>query len=452
MRVCVIGTGYVGLTTGVCLAARGHDVTALEVRDDLIERLNRGEPQIHEQGLSELLARQVTEGRFRARRVSESEIVGNEIVMLAVGTPTTDGRIDLCHVGEASRMIGRALRGNRHQPSIVVKSTVVPGTTDTFVRRHIELESGRKLGEFGLGMNPEFLREGQAVDDFMSPDRLVLGHEDAPTLARLEELYTPWTCERVRVNTRTAEFIKYANNCLLATQISAVNELANIAASIGGIDIMDVMVGVHLDERWNPVDEHGRRVQPEILTYLVPGCGFGGSCFPKDVQALRTAAVEHGVPPTLLDAVLEINARQPSQICVLLRNALGSLAGRRVLVLGLAFKPGTDDVRESTSLSIARELAAAGAAVVAHDPVAETNARAALSGVSIRYVADWEVGISEVDAIVVSTKWPEYERLLESPLHERLAGKVIVDARRMFSPTAFPEATYLAIGRGMPRG
>jgi UDPglucose 6-dehydrogenase/GDP-mannose 6-dehydrogenase len=445
MRICVVGTGYVGLTTGVCLAARGHDVTALDIRDDVIERLNRGEPHIHERDLSELLARTVAEGRFRARRVSEAHLAGCDVVMLAVGTPTVAGRIELGQIAEASGFVGRFLRDSDSRPSVVVKSTVVPGTTDTFVRKHIEAESGKALGAFGLGMNPEFLREGEAIEDFMNPDRVVMGHEDAVTLERLEELYAPWECDRVRVNTRTAEFIKYANNALLAMQISAVNELANIAAGLGGIDIMDVMEGVHLDRRWNPVVD-GARIAPQILTYLIPGCGFGGSCFPKDVQALRAIAREAGAPSSVLDAVLDVNARQPAQVCLLLERALGTLAGRRVLVLGLAFKPGTDDVRESTSLAVIRELCSAGAIVTAHDPIARNSARDALGGTPVQYIDAWESAVADAEVVIIATKWAEYSKLADSPLREALGGKTVVDPRRMFGPKVFPGVSYLAIG------
>jgi UDPglucose 6-dehydrogenase/GDP-mannose 6-dehydrogenase len=450
MRLSIVGTGYVGLTTGVCLAARGHDVTALDVRGDIVDRLNGGEPHIHERDLGELLRRAIAEGRFRARRVEEADLAGSEIVMIAVGTPTVDGRIDLGQIADASRFIGRWLRHAEGDLSVVVKSTVVPGTTDTFVRRHLEAESGKGLGVFGLGMNPEFLREGDAVVDFMEPDRVVLGHEDPRTLARLEELYTPWHCERVRVNTRTAELIKYANNALLATQISAVNELANIAAAIGGIDVMDVMAGVHLDRRWNPVVA-GARVDPQILTYLVPGCGFGGSCFPKDLHALRATARDVGADAAMLDAVIAVNARQPSQVSVLLERHLGSLRDRRVLVLGLAFKPGTDDVRESTSLTVIRDLLARGAKVSAHDPVAEGNARAALHDVAVEYVERWDAAVPGAEVIVVATKWPDYARLAEPPLRQALAGKVIVDPRRFLSPAALGACDYLAIGRSPDR-
>jgi len=240
--------------------------------------------------------------------------------------------------------------------------------------------------------------------------------------------------------------IKYANNCLLATQISAVNEIANLASALGGVDVMDVMRGVHLDKRWNPILPDGARAQPQILTYLIPGCGFGGSCFPKDVQALRSQGESVGLPMALLNAVLAINEAQPGQIGSLLRRQLGDIAGRRVLVLGLAFKPDTDDVRESPSRQVMADLLDGGAAVVAHDPVAAGNARRAWPELAAVYVTAWAPEIVAADAIVVLTRWPEYRDLLKPALAEAIRGKVIVDARRFFQPAELAASIYLAIG------
>jgi UDPglucose 6-dehydrogenase len=293
-------------------------------------------------------------------------------------------------------------------------------------------------------MNPEFLREGEAIEDFMQPDRIVLGYEDEGTLRALEELYAPWDVEKIRVNTRSAEMIKYANNALLATQISAINEIANVAAALGGIDVMDVVRGVHADKRWNPIIPSGR-VSPAILTYLVPGCGFGGSCFPKDVQALRSQGMQAGVPMRMLNAVLDVNDAQPNQVTEILERELGSLAGRSVLVLGLAFKPGTDDVRESTSLKVIRTLGSQGARVMASDPVAIEHSRNALKdlGGAVSFVADWRHAVEAAEIIIVATSWPEYRELATM----RLEDKVVFDARRMFDPTALACRRYLAIGR-----
>ena len=451
MKLAVVGTGYVGLVSGVCLAAKGHDVTCVDLNPEIVERLNRAEPTIHERGLPELLAKVHGAGNFRATTEIAQALDGAETVILAVGTPSENGVIDLKYIRAASAEIGSILRDSDDYLSVIVKSTVVPGTTDTVVREEIENASGKRLGEgFGLGMNPEFLREGEAIEDFMEPDRIVFGHEDETTLRHLRDLYAPWDVDKLEVNTRTAELIKYANNCLLATQISAVNEIANLAAAVGGIDVMDVMAGVHLDKRWNPILEAGSntgRANPKILTYLIPGCGFGGSCFPKDVQALRSQGETVGLKMDMLNAVLSVNEAQPAQVRNILEMELGSLSGKRVLLLGLAFKPETDDVRESASLSIAADLLDAGAAITAHDPIATENFIRAFGDRSgdIAFTDDWRAEMAQAEVVVLATRWSDYAELAQRADETQ----TVFDARRMLSPGAV-KGSYLTIGRRMP--
>jgi UDPglucose 6-dehydrogenase len=443
VRVSIIGCGYVGLVSGVCLAARGHDVICVDVDELVVEKLNRGLPHIFEQDLDNLLRMGVAERRFAATTELASALGCADIVIIAVGTPSDRGAIDLKFIRQVARKIGGYLKTSPKFLPIVVKSTVVPGTTDTLLRSEIEATSGKLLGEFGLGMNPEFLREGEAVADFMEPDRIVMGHEDEKTLAALEELYRPWTCDKLRVNARTAELIKYANNAILATQISAINEIANLAAALGNIDIMDVVKSIQCDRRWSPITDQGR-VSPSILTYLVPGCGFGGSCFPKDLQALRAQGREHGLPMDVLDAVLKVNDAQPQQIVdILVREGIPLKA--TYLLLGLAFKPGTDDVRESASIKIALALLAGGADLIAHDPVAMGNFKRYLHdhAANVRFVSDWRSQIDGTDVVIIATKWPEYEALCSMDL----TGKVVFDARRLLDPQAIKGARYLSIGR-----
>jgi UDPglucose 6-dehydrogenase/GDP-mannose 6-dehydrogenase len=444
LRVAIIGCGYVGLVSAVCLAAKGHEVTSVDGNSQVVRRVSAGEPHIYERGLPELLSDVLASGNFRITDDLESAIADADGVIVAVGTPTEHGRIDLRHIERAVGDIGRIFSKLGRFLPVIVKSTVLPGVTDTFVRGILESTTGRKLGAFGLGMNPEFLREGDAISDFMEPDRIVLGHEDASTRAFLTDLYAPWDCDKLYVNTRTAELIKYANNALLATQISAINEIANLAAAVGGIDVMDVVRGVHLDKRWNPIHE-GRRIEPPILTYLVPGCGFGGSCFPKDVQALRALGESVGSPMPVLDAVLAVNEVQPLQVLSVLKHEVSDLAGQIVLVLGLTFKPETDDVRESPSLKIVGELVAEGARVQAHDPKGTDNFRVALGvpASKVEFVDDWRKHLSNAAIVVVVTRWDEYLELAVSDL----AGKVVFDARRLLSAAELKGARYLSIGR-----
>lgn len=444
MKVSIIGTGYVGLVSGVCLASKGHDVVCVDINPAIVDRLNAGAPTIHEKGLPDLLTQVLASGRFRATTSLSQALDHCELVIIAVGTPSENGAIDLQYVRTVAREIGSYIKAHERHLSVVVKSTVVPGTTDTVVMHELENASGKALGEFGLGMNPEFLREGEAVEDFTDPDRIVLGYEDARTRDLLDMLYAPWTVDKVYVNTRTAELIKYANNALLATQISAINEIANLAAAVGGIDVMDVVRGVHLDKRWNPILPSGR-AQPQILSYLVPGCGFGGSCFPKDVQAIRTQGESLGLPMQMMNAVLEVNNVQPGQVTDILRREAGELAGRHVLVLGLAFKVGTDDVREAASLKIVATLLDANARVSAHDPIASEGFAQALGSTAaqVQFVHDWQPAVDQAEIIILATRWPDYEPLIR---HD-LSGKLLFDARRMFSPEQAAGARYLSIGR-----
>jgi len=450
MKVNVIGTGYVGLVTGVCLAFKGHQVNCYDIEKSTINSINKGIPHIKEAGLEPLLKEVLENGTFIAKHISEGKTTDCDIVLIAVGTPSEEGKIDLSFIESVSNTIAMSIRDQERFVSIVVKSTVLPGTVDTFIRNIIEQVSGKKLGSFGLGMNPEFLREGIAVEDFLNPDRIVLGYDDKETLTRLNQLYEPFKCDKILVNTRTAEMIKYANNCLLATQISAVNELANISSAIKNIDIMEVVKGVHSDKRWNPINSEGDRVFPEILTYLIPGCGFGGSCLPKDLKALQSQSKDYGVEPRVLEAVIKTNEQQPSQVTKLLGESLVNLKDKSILVLGLAFKPGTEDIRESVSINIIQDLLKQNCSVYAHDPLAMENTKREFENQKgIQFIEDWENSIEEVDAVVIATRWEEYRNLSSSEVKQKMKNKILLDARRLFSDADFPESKYLTIGRSL---
>jgi len=443
MKIVIVGTGYVGLISGVCLAKIGHNVVCVDSNKDIVASLNRAVPTIHEKGLPALLKEVIDSGNFSCTNDMETALCDSEVVIIAVGTPSNNGEIDLSYVLTAVRQIGAFIKASNKYLSVIVKSTVLPGTTDTLVRNELELSSGKKFPEFGLGMNPEFLREGDAVSDFMFPDRIVLGADDDKSLNILKQIYSPWSVDLISCNTRTAEMTKYANNCMLATQISAVNELANYAAKAGGIDISKVFSGVHMDKRWNPILPDGR-CNPEILDYLLPGCGFGGSCFPKDVQALRAQGNSLGLNMSVLDAVLDVNERQPSQVKSILLDKFGSLRGKRILLLGLSFKPGTDDVRESASLKIASDLLTQDAIVFAHDPIATENFKKSLGDLAenIDFIDDWISYIDKSEIILVATNWDEYKKISTIGVSE----KVIFDTRRLLDRDWINCKEYLSIG------
>jgi len=447
VRVAVIGSGYVGLVTGACLAGLGHDVTCVDVDPEKVRRINAAEPPIHEAGLPELLARTV--GRsLRATTDLAAAVRDAELTMIAVGTPFDGTAIDLTAVREAARRIGEALRDADGYHVVVVKSTVVPGTTEDVVRPILEAASGRRAGaDFGVGMNPEFLREGSAVEDFLAPDRLVLGGIDERSRDAMATLYAGFAgVDVVRTTPRTAEMIKYASNSLLATMISFANEIGNVCAATEGVDVVEVMRGVLLDRRQSPILADGTRVVPGATTYLQAGCGFGGSCFPKDVRALIAYAASAGAATPLLEAVMEVNREQPHRVVAMLRRHFPSLRGVRVAVLGLAFKPGTDDVRESPAIPVVRALVAEGAAVRAYDPIATQAAARVLADAPVALCDDLGAAIDDAQAIVLLTSWDEF-RALPGRLYRREPQPVVVDGRRLLARDSV--SRYEGIGLGI---
>ena len=444
MKIAVIGTGYVGLVSGACLAAKGNHVTCVDMNPEVVEKLNRGEPHIFENGLKDLLTDIIAKGAFKASTDIRSAMETHDLFIVAVGTPSEDGRIDLGQIESVARTLGAYIRETDRYLSVVIKSTVVPSTTDTFVRQVIERESGKAFGSFGLGMNPEFLREGEAVTDFMHPDRIVIGAEDETTRQRLFEIYKGWDCDKLSVNTRTAEMIKYVNNTVLASLISLNNEMANLATIMGGIDYMDVVKGVSFDKRWSVLSEDGKRVIPGIIEYMKPGVGFGGSCFPKDVQAIRTQGMVHGLPMTMTNSLLAVNDEQVQRIMDIVTRRLGGLSGRKTLLLGMAFKPGTDDIRDSSSLRILNYLKRNAAPTSFHDPIVEHQER--YEGQDASSTDDWKSKVDEAELIIVGTNWPEYRDLLKMEEDGRLKGKFVFDSKRLFRKGEFTQATYFTVG------
>ena len=444
MKVAVIGAGFVGVVTGACLAEKGHTVVCVDVDPDKVDMINNAQPPIYEAGLESLLKGNAGD-RLRASTDLRSAVLESDISMIAVGTPNEGSAIDLRFIEEVSREVGAAIADHSGYPTVVVKSTVVPGTTDDVVLPILEDASGKRAGpDFRLGMNPEFLRQGSAVADFMDPDRIVLGGIDDRSVETMADLYAVFEgTDVVRTTPRTAEMIKYAANSLLATMISYSNEIANLCAAIGDVDAIEVLEGVRLDRRMTPIQFDGVRVVPGLMDYLYPGCGFGGSCFPKDVQALISFGEKAGPGMPLLDAVIGINDRQPGQVVSLLETHLGALDGSQITVLGLAFKPGTDDMRESPAIPIIRNLVAQGAIVRAHDPVARVTAERVLSAEGIDYADDVASAVAGAEAVVVLTPWADYDDLPQL-IAAMPAQPLVVDGRRAFEKSDF--ARYAGIG------
>ena len=444
IRISVVGTGYVGLVSGACFAEIGHDCTCVDIDATKVERINRGESPIHENGLEPILRRHVGK-RLRATTDLSAAVRDSEITLIAVGTPFDGERIDLTYVRDAARGIGAALRRKSGYHVVVVKSTVVPGTTDEVVLPELERASGKRAGaDFGVGMNPEFLTEGVAVDDFMRPDRIVLGGIDQRSVDAQRQVYALFEQTPVlTTNNKTAEMIKYASNCVLATMISFSNEIANLCSVLGGVDVTDVMRGVHLARYFTTTLEDGRRLNAPITSFLWAGCGYGGSCLPKDTKALAAHGAAHGAVMPLLDSVVAINQAQPAQMMSLLNRHFTSLKGVRVALLGLAFKEDTDDMRESPAIPLARMLIERGAHVIGYDPVARASARAALPA-AVELAPSLEAALSDVDAALLVTRWSEFQRVPDL-LREHPKAPVLVDGRRMLDPLS--NSRYEGIGR-----
>ncbi len=442
MRISVIGTGYVGLVSGTCLAAKGHEVTCVDISQQRVDDINAKIPPIHEDGLPELLD-EVVGVRLNATTELTAAVHGSDVSLIAVGTPYKGDQIDLQYIRAAATQIGEALATKDGYHVVLVKSTVVPGTTEDVVLPALEAASGKQAGaDFGVGMNPEFLREGAAIPDFMHPDRIVLGGIDERTLDVLEQMYAVFPdADKVRTNPKTAEMIKYTANSLLATLISFANEVGNMSTEMGDIDVLDVMEGVHLDHRFNPIVD-GERANPGFLTYLMAGCGFGGSCFPKDVKALIAHGRQHGYAPEVVDAAMRVNEAQPTRMIELLQRQIPNVQGAAVTVLGAAFKPNTDDVRESPTLAIVPLLLAAGAVVTVHDPLAEAleNIEGELGG-DVTYSGDLESALRDADAVMLVTSWPDYSDLASMIDTDAM---VVIDGRRVLDKAAF--ARYEGIG------
>ncbi len=444
MKISIVGTGYVGLVSGVCLAGRGHDIICVDVDAAKVASINSGRAPIHEPGLPELLKRNMGK-RLRATTNLIEAVQGSSMTMIAVGTPAVGGRISLEYVERAAGEIGSALKDRRDYHVVVVKSTVIPGTTDGAVRRAVEGASGKQAGAgFGLGMNPEFLTEGTAVADFMNPDRLVLGGIDSRTQDALESLYAAFdsAVPRIRTNNSTAEMIKYASNSVLATLISFSNEIGRLCAAVGNVDVADVMRGVHASTYLTTRRDGAPPVKAGIAGFLEAGCGFGGSCLPKDVTALVAQGGDFGLEMPLLRSVLEINRTQPAELFRLATKRFTDLRGRRVAVLGLAFKPDTDDVRESPAFPVLKLFREAGARLTAYDPVARPADHEALQGVTI--AASLLDAVADAEIVVLVTRWKEFDGLA-AILNSRKLAPLVIDGRRTLQPGDF--SAYEGIGR-----
>jgi UDPglucose 6-dehydrogenase len=449
VKIAVIGTGYVGLVTGACLAEIGHHITCVDQQASRVDAVNNGRVPFHEAGLEDLLKAGLKAERLLATGDLAGAVAKADVIMIVVGTPFGGAEIDLSQVTTAATAIGRAMRDATQYQVVVVKSTVVPGTTEGPVRFHVEQGLGQGLPAFGLCMNPEFLREGTAVEDFRQSDRIVLGCVDQRTETVMREMYRGLTSPVLVTNPRNAEMIKYTANSLLATLVSFSNEIAALCESTPGLDVDQVMDGVHLDRRLTFRDGT-KRTPCEMTAFLRAGNGFGGSCLPKDVNALRAFAKQNKVTTPLLDSVMTVNDTRSEQVVAMLARIIGPLAGRTIAVLGLAFKAGTDDLRDSPALALVQCLLAADAKLRAYDSVAGAAARLVL-GTKVEIVETIDAAVQSADAVVVATAWPEFRGLDWKAVTAAMTAPVIIDARNGLRGVAMPDGVrYHPIGVAPP--
>jgi UDPglucose 6-dehydrogenase len=405
MKISIIGTGYVGLVTGACFAKLGHTIVCVDIDPEKVHKINTSVSPIYEEGLDQLLV--THKDKITATTEYKTALMTTDVTFICVGTPSMkDGSLDVSYLKEATKQIAAVLKNKNHWHLVVVKSTVLPGTTHTIVFPLLEQYSGKKVGpDIGLAMNPEFLKEGVAIKDFLEPDRIILGSFDEKSRATLRELYKDFSCPIVETSLSAAEMIKYASNTFLATKISFINEIGNLCKKIG-INTYDVATGMGFDKRI------GR-------PFLDSGIGWGGSCFPKDVDALIAWAKEQKEPVRIVEATKAVNADQPLRLIDILKKHLPKLKGKTIGILGLAFKPDTDDIRESRAIPIVKELLRNGVHVKAYDPQAMSNFKVLYPTI------DYCSSASEVlsaDAVLITTKWNEFTTL-------DYQGKIVIDGR-----------------------
>lgn len=441
MNLCIVGTGYVGLVSAACFAEMGNMVVCVDVNSEIVQRLDAGLVHIFEPGLEDIVRRNHAEGRLVFTTSLPQGLERAEIVFICVGTPAReDGSCDLGHVDAVAEEIGRTIT----QPVIVVdKSTVPVGTADR-VRLSILKSLRERDCKFDVEVvsNPEFLKEGDAVNDFMKPDRVVIGTESEEAAETMRALYAPFARSREKLivmGTRSAEMTKYAANCMLATKISFINEIASICEKVGA-DVRDVRVGIGADHR---IGYH----------FIYPGLGYGGSCFPKDVKALIHTAKGYGVTPEILESVESVNNKQ--KVAMARRIAAffaerGGVAGKTLALWGLAFKANTDDMREAASLSIIRDLTAQGMRIQAYDPVASGNAARLLSdNTLVSFPKEQYAALEGADALLVVTEWNQFRTPDFSRIKETLSAPIIFDGRNLYSPARLKGmgVTYISVGR-----
>lgn len=440
-KISIIGAGYVGLGTAVSFAIKGFKVIALDSDPQKVKKIAQGIPPFHEPDLPEMLQVSIKNGSLHCHSEIEPTILETDVTFVAVGTPSqSDGSIDLQYIKAVSRDIGKALNQKNQYHVVVIKSTVTPGTTQSIVKLILEEESEKQCGkDFGLCMNPEFLRQGSAFYDTFHADRIVIGEYDQKSGDVLENIYKEFYGESlppvIRTTLSTAELIKYASNAMLATKISFINTIANICEKIPQADVKVVAQAMGLDKRIGPL-------------FLDAGLGYGGSCFPKDVKALIACSKAFNYTPELLESVENINQTQPLKVVDKCKEQLGNLKDKNIAILGLAFKPDTDDMREARVIPIIERLLKEGANINAYDPVATSTAKTIFKD-TIRYASSVIDCLKNADCAILVTEWPEFKTLTPETFINKMRQPVLIDGRRIYNPEDFNnKMKFIALGLG----
>jgi UDPglucose 6-dehydrogenase len=439
LRLSFFGLGYVGTVYAIGFSSMGFKVIGYDIDRERVRLLGLGKSPFHEPYLVEALESSIRSGCLEVTSDWRRAISDSAITFITVGTPSKkDGSINLQYVVSASKAIGKALRDKpKRSHVVVVKSTVIPGTTMGIVKATLERESGlRAFDDFGLAMNPEFLKEGSALEDFRQPDRILIGANDRRTMDRLCKVYASFKSPKILTNIPAAELIKYANNAFLAMKVSYINMIANLCQKTPGVDVKAVAEAIGIDKRVGS-------------QFLKAGAGWGGSCWPKDLAALKSYGRSLGVELPLISATMEVNISQPNKVITLVEELIGDINGKRIAILGLAFKPNTDDIREAVSIRIIQELIRKGAKLAVYDPAAMSNMKRFMGEITIDYPDSAKECLRNADCAVIVTEWEEFKKIAPEDFQQLMRNPSLVDGRRIYDPGKYEsKLKFRAIGLG----
>ena len=446
MNLAVMGAGYVGLTTAICLASQNHRITIFDIDNEKIKQIQNKKLPFFENGLQEILEDVISSKNLVAVNSLNQLVENTDGCFICVGTPTKDDSIDLTQITDATESLANSINENNNKNyQIIVRSTVIPNTTRNTILPILNEKLSKQ--EFGLCVVPEFLREGRALDDFMNPDKIAIGNFDENSALFVKEIFKNFKdkCEFVETNLESAELIKYTNNAFFSMLISFSNEIANISEKIPGVDSHEILKALISDKRITSI-VNNERIVPSLESYLIPGCGFGGSCFPKDVQAILDYANKNKIKTPLLKAILEINAERPNKMVILSESILGTLKNKKVSILGLTFKPETDDLRSSPALDAIEILLKKGANISTFDPILKSKSDLVKLPKECKICSSIEDVLKDSDVAMIFTKWSEFKSLDAKFLKQFMKNPIIIDGRGFLDKEKFDVGTYFKIG------